>query len=88
VWRELERAASVAKTGHLGTHTFRHTHRSLLDAGGALVAVQPKMMRHPDIRTTLNICGEVVTDETTTAGVKVAQLAFQGNGAQSERDGG
>jgi integrase len=87
VWRELERAAEAAKVGHLGTHSFRHTHRSWLDAVGTSVAVQQKMMRHADIRTTMNIYGDVVTDEMTTAGIKVAQLAFQGNGAQTERNG-
>jgi integrase len=87
VWRELERAASAANIGHLGTHSFRHTHRSWLDAVGTSVAVQQKMMRHADIRTTMNIYGDVVTDEMTTAGIKVAQLAFQGNGAQAERNG-
>jgi integrase len=54
---------------------------------GTSVAVQQKMMRHADIRTTMNIYGDVVTDEMTTAGIKVAQLAFQGNGAQAERMG-
>jgi hypothetical protein len=44
-------------------------------------------MRHADIRTTMNIYGDVVTDEMTTAGVKVSQLAFQANGAQAERNG-
>lgn len=33
-------------------------------------------------RTTCNIYGDVVTDEMTTAGTKVAQLAFQGVSAQ------
>ena len=87
VWRELERAAEAAKVGHLGTHSFRHTHRSWLDAVGTSVAVQQKMMRHADIRTTMNIYGDVVTDEMATAGIKVAQLAFQGIGAQAERNG-
>jgi integrase len=87
VWRELKRAAAAAKVGHLGTHSFRHTHRSWLDAVGTSVAVQQKMMRHADIRTTMNIYGDVVTDEMTTAGVKVSQLAFKGNGAQAERNG-
>jgi hypothetical protein len=32
VWRELVRAAEAAKIGHLGTHAFRHTYRSWLDA--------------------------------------------------------
>jgi integrase len=85
VCRELERATDAAKIGHLGTHTFRHTYRSWLDAVGTTVAVQQKMMRHSDIRTTMNIYGDVVTDEMTTAGIRVAQLAFQTNGAQTER---
>jgi integrase len=84
-WREVVRAASVAGIGHIGTHAFRHTYRSWLDAVGTPVAVQQKMMRHTDIRTTMNIYGDVVTDEMTTAGVKVSQLAFQSNGAQAER---
>jgi integrase len=84
VCRELERAAVAAKIGHLGTHTFRHTYRSWLDVVGTGVAVQQKMMRHTDIRTTMNY-GDVVTDERATAGIKVSQLAFQSNGAQAER---
>ena len=50
------------------------------------IAVQQKMIRHADIRTTMNIYGDVVTDEMTTAGVRVAELAFEGIGAQTERD--
>lgn len=87
VWRELVRASAAGKVGHLGTHAFRHTHRSWLDAVGTSIAVQQKMMRHTDIRTTMNIYGDVVTDEMAIAGAKVAQLAFEGNGAQTEREG-
>jgi Site-specific recombinase XerD len=87
VWRELVRAAEAAKIGHLGTHAFRHTYRSWLDAVGTPIAVQQKMMRHSDIRTTMNIYGDVVTDEMTTASAKVAQIAFRGIGAQTERRG-
>jgi integrase len=87
VWRELVRAAEVSKIGHLGTHAFRHTYRSWLDAVGTPVAVQQKMMRHSDIRTTFNIYGDVVTDEMSTAGMRVAKLAFEGIGAQTEREG-
>ncbi len=88
VWRELERAVQVAGIGHIGTHAFRHTYRSWLDAVGTQIAVQQKMMRHADIRTTMNVYGDVVTDEMTTAGSKVAQLAFRVNGAQTERSDG
>lgn len=79
VRHELERAGKAAKIGHVSSHAFRHTYRSWLDAVGTPVAVQQKMMRHSDIRTTMNIYGDVVTDEMTTAGKKVAQLAFQEN---------
>ena len=78
------RAAS--KIEHPGTNSFLHTHRSWLDAVGTSIAVQQKMMRHADIRTTMNIYGDVVTDEMSTAGLRVAELAFQINGAQAERE--
>ena len=87
VCRELNRAGAAAKIGHVSSHSFRHTYRSWLDAVGTPVAVQQKMMRHSDIRTTMNVYGDVVTDEMATAGSKVAQLAFQSNGAQTERNG-
>jgi hypothetical protein len=60
--------------------------RPWLDAVQTPIAVQQKMMRHTDIRTTMNIYGDVVTDEMTTASSKVAQLAFPLNGAQAERE--
>jgi integrase len=88
VWRELARAADVTGIGHIGTHAFRHSYRSWLDAVGTPVVVQQKLMRHADIRTTFNIYGDVVTDEMTTASSKVAQLAFRVNGAQTEREEG
>ena len=75
----------VAAVALFALGTFRHTYRSWLDAVGTGVAVQWKMMRHTDSRTTMNIYGDVVMDEMTTAGIKVAQLAFQSNGAQTER---
>jgi len=75
-WRELERAAGEAGIGHLGTHAFRHTYRSWLDAVGTPIAVQQKLMRHSDIRTTMNVYGDVVTDEMGQANSKVAGLAL------------
>jgi integrase len=88
VWRDLQRAGNASGIGRLGTHAFRHTYRSWLDAVGTTIAVQQKMMRHTDIRTTMNIYGDVVTDEMTTAGSKIARLAFPLNGAQAERNEG
>ncbi|MGA2351226.1 MAG: tyrosine-type recombinase/integrase [Terracidiphilus sp.] len=85
--QELERASKAAGIGHISSHAFRHTYRSWLDAVKTPIAVQQKMMRHTDIRTTMNIYGDVVTDEMSTAGLRVAELAFQRNGAQAERNG-
>ena len=84
--RILGNASEAARLGHLTTHAFRHTYRSWLDAVKTPIAVQQKMMRHTDIRTTMNIYGDVVTDEMSTATLKVAELAFRGNGAQAERE--
>jgi len=75
-WRELERASKEAGIGHLGTHAFRHTYRSWLDAVGTPIAVQQKLMRHSDIRTTMNIYGDVVTDEMAKSHSKVVGLAL------------
>jgi integrase len=88
VWREVKRAARLAGVGELGTHTFRHTYRSWLDAVGTTVAIQQRAMRHSDIRTTLNIYGnegDGVSEAVDTAGAKVAGMAFRSNGAQTER---
>jgi len=78
VWRAYKNAAADAGIGHLGTHALRHTFRSWLDAVGTTVAVQQKLMRHADIRTTMNTYGDVVTDEMAQAGGKVARLAIHG----------
>jgi integrase len=78
-WRELQRAGKEAEIGGLSPHTFRHTYRSWLDAVGTTVAVQQKMMRHSDIRTTMNIYGDVVTDEAVIAQQKVFKVALSGS---------
>lgn len=76
VWRNFLWAASAAGIGKLGTHSMRHTYRSWLDAVGTPVAVQQKLMRHADIRTTMNIYGDVVTNEMQQAHSKVVQIAL------------
>jgi integrase len=67
VWQVFQNAASVAGVGKLSTHTMRHSYRSWLDAVGTPIAVQQKLMRHADIRTTMNVYGDVVTDEMREA---------------------
>ncbi len=76
VWRSFLIAAAAAGIGKLGTHSMRHSYRSWLDAAGTAVAVQQKLMRHGDIRTTMNVYGDVVTNEMQEAHSKVVQMAL------------
>jgi len=78
VWDYYHYASRDAGIGHVSTHVLRHTYRSWLDAAGTPITVQQKLMRHADIRTTLNIYGDVVTDEMAQAGTKIARLALNG----------
>lgn len=73
-----QKATIAAGIGHVSTHSMRHTYRSWLDAVGTTIAVQQKLMRHADIRTTMNVYGDVVTDEMSQACAKVAGLALSG----------
>ncbi len=84
VWRVYKKAASAAGIGTLGTHSLRHTYRSLLDSVGTPLAVQRKLMRHADIRTTMNVYGDVITNQESEALAKIARLALA-NSTQTAR---
>jgi integrase len=77
VWRELERACGVSGIGHIGTHTFRHSYRMWIDAIGTPVGVQQKLMRHSDIRTTMNIYGDAASADMRAAHTKIVGLALR-----------
>ena len=76
VWERLGEAGKAAGIGHLSSHCFRHTYRSWLDSEGTPVGVQQKMMRHADIRTTMNIYGDALTDDMKEASQKIARIAL------------
>jgi integrase len=77
VWRELDRASEAAGLGHMGTHTFRHSCRTWIDAIGTPIGVQQKLMRHSDIRTTMYINGDSATEDMREAHGKIVRLALQ-----------
>lgn len=81
VWRMYQKAADKAGIGGLGTHSLRHTYRSWLDSVGTPVGVQQKLMRHSDIRTTMNTYGDAGSAEMAEAHNKVVRLAL----SQSKR---
>jgi integrase len=76
IWESLSAAAMKAGIGHISSHSFRHTHRTWLDSVGTPVGVQQKLMRHADIRTTMNIYGDAVTEDMRSAHEKVVRLAM------------
>jgi len=76
VWKTLSRAAKQAGIGHLSSHCFRHTYRSWLDSVGTPVGVQQKLMRHADIRTTMNIYGDAATEDMRQAHAKIVRRAI------------
>jgi integrase len=76
VWRELQRATKVAGIGAIGTHVFRHSYRSWLDSIGTPVGVQQKLMRHSDIRTTMNTYGDAMTPDMTEANGRIVKMVL------------
>ena len=82
VYRVYQKAANNAGLGAFGTHTLRHTYRSLLDSVGTPLGVQQKLMRHTDIRTTMRY-GDAFTSDMAEANGKVVDLLL--NGARAER---
>jgi len=79
-WRVQQRhiapAAKRCGIGYIGWHTFRHTFRSLLDETGAPIKAQQELMRHADIRTTLNIYGKAMEKSKREAPGKVVRLVL------------
>jgi integrase len=75
VWRVYQKAASAAGIGGLGTHVLQHTFRTWPGSLGTAVGVQQQLMRHADIRTTMNIYGDAVTSDLAQAHGKIVTCA-------------
>jgi integrase len=74
--RRLAPAGIRCGIGRIGWHTFRHTFRSLLDETGAPMKVQQELMRHADIRTTMNVYGRAMDTSKREAHSKVVRLVL------------
>ena len=86
VWERLDIASQAAGLGHISTHSFRHSYRMWIDAIGTPVGVQQKLMRHSDIRTTMNIYGDADTADMRQARGRIVGLALNGMGNGMEGD--
>ena len=69
-------AAGKEGLGWIGWHTFRHSHSSLLHALGVDLKVQQELLRHADIRTTMNIYTHAVPAALREANSKVVHLVL------------
>lgn len=65
-------AAVAAGLGEgIGWHTFRHSYKSWLNETGASAGDQRDLMRHSDIRTTMNIYGDTFQEALSPINEKV-----------------
>src|SRR5712692_7657546 len=73
-------AAEKAGIGRIGWHTFRHSHSTLLHALGVDLKVQQELLRHADVRTTMNIYTQAVPSALREANSKVVRLVLPAQG--------
>jgi hypothetical protein len=60
----------------MGWHSFRHTYRTLIDDIGTPLGVQQRLMRHADIKTTMNTYGSAFEKTKRRANSRVADLVL------------
>ena len=74
---KIKPAAKTAQLGaDIGWHTFRHTYSSMLRQLGVDVKVQQELLRHADIRTTMNIYTQAVSEQKRTAHSSVVRMVL------------
>ncbi len=69
----LKPAAQRAGIGKIGWHTFRHTNATVLDQVGVRMKVAQELLRHADIRTTMNVYTSAMEQDKRNAADLVAQ---------------
>lgn len=72
----IRKAGEAVGLSGVGWHTFRHTYRSLLDAAGAPIGVQQKLMRHAQVATTMNVYGNAQIEEKRKANSNVVRMVL------------
>jgi integrase len=78
VLEDYIKPASVAAGlgNNVGWHTFRHTYSSTLRQLGVDVKVQQELLRHADIRTTMNIYTQAVSEQKRAAHSSVVRMVL------------
>jgi len=65
-----------AGLGRIGCHTFRHSYSTLLRALRVDLKVQQELLRHADIRTTMNIYTQAMPDAMRRANSRVVEMVL------------
>jgi integrase len=76
ILRVFQKAAQDAGIGPVSPHVLRHTHRTWLDAIGTPVGIQQALMRHSDVRVTMNMYGTADQEAMRLAHGKVVRMAL------------
>jgi integrase len=67
--------------GRIGWQTFRHSHSTMLHAQGVDLKVQQELLRHADIRTTMNVYTQAVPTALRETNCKVVRLVIPAQAA-------
>jgi integrase len=74
---QIKPAAKAAELGEgIGWHTFRHTYSCMLRQLGVDLKVQQELLRHADIRTTLNVYTQAVSEQKRSAHSSVVRMVL------------
>lgn len=65
----------------VGWHTFRHTYSCLLRQLGVDIKVQQELLRHADIRTTMNVYTQAVSEQKRAAHGSVVRMVLPWKGS-------
>ncbi|HME32350.1 MAG TPA: tyrosine-type recombinase/integrase, partial [Terriglobales bacterium] len=69
-------AGKRAGLGMVGWHTFRHTYRTWMGNNGTPLGIQKDLMRHADIKTTMNVYGGSMPEAMREADSQVVRMAI------------
>jgi integrase len=68
--------ATIAAGLGAGWHTFRHTYSSMLRQLGVDLKVQQELLRHADVRTTMNVYTQAVSEQKRAAHSSVVRMVL------------
>ena len=66
-------------TKRIGWHTFRHTFSTILNANGENPKVIQELLRHANLKVTMDTYVQAVGDEKRNAQSKVVEMIMPGN---------